>query len=124
MNKLLLRTFWIRTLFATGVTAGCSGQTSLPPNPTVVSTTPNNRAMNVPLAQVISVTFDEAMNHATITISAFTLPAPGANCKNTWAPIVPGLAAWERWAPCHAAALAALTSSSARWSRNSSRNAS
>ncbi len=78
MSKLTLRTFWILTLFATGVIAGCSGQTSLPPNPTIVSTTPVNRAMNVPLAQVVSVTFDKAMNHATITSTTFTLTAPGA----------------------------------------------
>ena len=78
MSKLMLRTFWILTLFATGVIAGCSGQTSLPPNPTIVSTTPVNRAMNVPLAQVVSVTFDKAMNHATITSTTFTLTAPGA----------------------------------------------
>ncbi len=78
MSKLTLRTLWILTLFATGVIAGCSGQTSLPPNPTIVSTTPVNRAMNVPLAQVVSVTFDKAMNHATITSTTFTLTAPGA----------------------------------------------
>jgi hypothetical protein len=78
MSKLMLRTFWILTLFATGVIAGCSGQTSLPPNPTIVSTAPVNRATNVPLAQVVSVTFDKAMDHATITSTTFTLTAPGA----------------------------------------------
>jgi len=38
MSKLTLRTFWILTLFATGVIAGCSGQASAPPNPTIAST--------------------------------------------------------------------------------------
>jgi hypothetical protein len=77
MSKQMLRTFWILALFASGVIAGCSGQTSLPPNPTVVSTTPARGAMNVPLAQVVSVTFNKAMNHATITTTTYTLTAPG-----------------------------------------------
>jgi Ice-binding-like/Bacterial Ig-like domain len=77
MSNLMLRTFWILALFATGVIAGCSGQTSPPPNPTVVSTSPGNHANNVPLAQVVSVTFDKAMNHSTITATTFTLQAPG-----------------------------------------------
>ncbi len=77
MSKQTLRTFWILALFACGVIVGCSGQTSLPPNPTVVSTTPANHAGNVPLAQVVSVTFNKAMNHATITGTTFTLTAPG-----------------------------------------------
>ena len=78
MSKQTHRTFWILALFASGVIAGCSGQTSLPPNPTVVSTAPARGATNVPLAQVVSVTFDKAMNHATITATTFTLTAPGA----------------------------------------------
>jgi hypothetical protein len=77
ISKLILRTFWILALFATGVTAGCSGQTSLPPNPVVVSTAPARGAMNVPLAQVVSVTFNKAMNRSTITTTTFTLAAPG-----------------------------------------------
>lgn len=77
MSKQTLRTLWILLLFASGVIAGCSGQTSAPPNPTVVATTPANHASNVPLAQVVSVTFSKAMNHATITTSTFTLTAPG-----------------------------------------------
>jgi hypothetical protein len=78
MSKQTHRTFWILALFATGVIAGCSGQTPVPPNPTVVSTAPARGATNVPLAQVVSVTFDKAMNHATITAATFTLTAPGA----------------------------------------------
>jgi hypothetical protein len=79
MMKQMLRTFWILVVFASGsVIAGCSGQTSVPPNPTVVSTAPANHASNVLLAQVVSVTFNKAMNHATITATTFTLTAPGA----------------------------------------------
>jgi hypothetical protein len=77
MSKLRLRTFWILVLFATGVIAGCSAKTSLPPNPTVLSTTPARGALNAPLAQVITATFSKAMNLTTITSSTFTLTAPG-----------------------------------------------
>jgi hypothetical protein len=77
MTQQTLRTFWILALFACGVIVGCSGQTSLPPNPTVVSTTPARGAMNVPLAQAVSVTFNKAMNHSRITSTAFTLTSPG-----------------------------------------------
>jgi Ice-binding-like/Bacterial Ig-like domain len=78
MSKQMRRTFCILALFAGGLIAGCSGQTSLPSNPTVVSTAPANHARNVPLAQVVSVTFNKAMNQATITAGTFTLTAPGA----------------------------------------------
>ncbi len=77
MSKLTLRTFWILALFATGVIAGCSGTTSAPLNPTVVSTTPTKSATGIPLAQVVTATFSEAMNHSTITTGTFTLTAPG-----------------------------------------------
>ena len=77
MSKLTLRTFWILALFATGVIAGCSGSTSAPLNPTVVSTTPSRSATGVPLAQVVTATFNEAMNHSTITTGTFTVTAPG-----------------------------------------------
>ena len=77
MSKQMLRTFWILALFAGGVIAGCSGQTSLPPNPVVVAITPANHVGNVLLAQVVSVTFNKTMNRATITSTTFTLTSPG-----------------------------------------------
>jgi len=77
MSKQMLRTFWILALFAGGAIAGCSGQTSLPPNPVVVAITPANHVGNVLLAQVVSVTFNKAMNRATITSTTFTLTSPG-----------------------------------------------
>jgi Bacterial Ig-like domain len=99
MSQQTLRTFWILALFASGVIAGCSGQTSLPPNPIVVSTTPARGAMNVPLAQVVSVTFNKAMNHSTITSTTFTMTSPGgigvpgtvasAGATSTFTPTLP-----------------------------------
>jgi hypothetical protein len=46
--------------------------------PLVVSTNPANLATNVPLGQVVTVTFNEAMNPATISPAAFTLLSPGS----------------------------------------------
>ena len=50
--------------------------TTTPP-PTVTATVPANLATNVLVGQVLSATFSEAMNPATITASTFTLTAPG-----------------------------------------------
>jgi len=55
--------------------------------PTVISTIPVNLATNVPLAQVVSATFSEAMNPATISSSTFSLTGPGST-------VVPGLVAY------------------------------
>jgi len=46
--------------------------------PVVVSTNPDNLRTGVPLNQVITVTFNGAMNPATITTSAITFQGPGA----------------------------------------------
>src|SRR5688572_21353369 len=47
--------------------------------PLVLSTTPVNLAVNVPLDQVVTVTFNEAMNPATIGPGAFDLSSPGTS---------------------------------------------
>ncbi len=44
----------------------------------VISTNPANLATNVPLNQIVTVTFNEAMDPATITPAAFTLLSPGS----------------------------------------------
>lgn len=46
--------------------------------PTVISTIPLNAATGVPLNQIVSATFSEAMNPATINAATFTLTGPGA----------------------------------------------
>jgi len=46
--------------------------------PQIVSTIPASAAINVPLNQVVSATFSEAMNPLTITTATFTLTGPGA----------------------------------------------
>jgi len=46
--------------------------------PTVLATVPANLAIGVPLNQVLSATFSEPMNAATINSATFTLAGPGA----------------------------------------------
>ncbi len=46
--------------------------------PTVISTIPLNGATNVPLNQIVSATFSEAMNPSTINANTFMLTGPGA----------------------------------------------
>jgi len=50
---------------------------STPTTPTVISTAPANGATGVPLSQVVSATFNEAMNCATLTATTFTFTGPG-----------------------------------------------
>ena len=53
--------------------------TTITPPPAVISTNPANLAVNVPIGQVLSATFSEAMNCATLTSPAttFTVIGPG-----------------------------------------------
>jgi len=51
--------------------------TTITPPPTVASTIPANGATNVPIGQVLSATFSEAMNPATISATTFTLTVTG-----------------------------------------------
>ena len=52
--------------------------TTITPPPLVVSTVPVNGATGVPINQVLSATFNEAMNCATLTSTTFTVTGPGA----------------------------------------------
>lgn len=51
--------------------------TTIPPPPMVISTVPIAGAVNVAVGQMVSATFSEAMNAATISGSTFTLTGPG-----------------------------------------------
>jgi len=50
--------------------------TTITPAPAVIATVPVNGATNVPIGQVLSATFSEAMNPASISASTFTLTGP------------------------------------------------
>lgn len=78
MRKLTVGKFWILAFLMAGFLAGCGReQTVAPAAPLVVSTLPANGATGVPLTQVITATFNVAMNAATINTSTFLVTAPG-----------------------------------------------
>jgi hypothetical protein len=56
---------------------GCGKETVGTTAPIVASTIPANGATGVPISQVVTATFNEAMNPATITTTTFTLAGPG-----------------------------------------------
>jgi len=51
--------------------------TTILPPPVVVSTVPVNAATGVPVSQVLTATFNEAINCATLTSTTFTVAGPG-----------------------------------------------
>jgi hypothetical protein len=79
MRKETIRTICMLTLLTAAISGGCGReQTVSPAAPLVVSTVPANGAVGVPVTQIVSATFSEVMNPATITNSTFTLTGPGA----------------------------------------------
>lgn len=58
--------------------------------PAVISTVPVNGAKNVPVNRVLTATFSEAMNPATIDATTFTLSAPGGVAVTGTVTYVPG----------------------------------
>src|SRR6202167_4356684 len=77
MSKLMVRFFWVPALLATGVIGGCGREQTPAVPPVVVSVVPANAATGVPFTPVITATFNETMNPATITAGTFTLTGPG-----------------------------------------------
>jgi len=57
--------------------------TTITPPPVVASTIPVNGATGVPVSQVLSATFNEAMAPATISAATFTLTGPGGAVAGT-----------------------------------------
>jgi hypothetical protein len=77
MRKVTIPKIWILAFLMAGFVAGCGReQAPSPAFPTVVATSPANGAMGVPVAQVITATFNEAMNAATINTTTFALAGP------------------------------------------------
>jgi len=67
-------------LFSAAFISGCKDDNveKIGKCPLVLSTSPANLSVNVPLNSLVTVTFNEAMNPATITPAAFTLLSPGS----------------------------------------------
>jgi hypothetical protein len=76
MRKFSKQTIWALALLLAGATAGCGREQTPAIVPVVISTTPANGAVAVPVAQVISATFNKAMNPASITSSTFLVTGP------------------------------------------------
>jgi hypothetical protein len=89
-RKLLITA--IAAIFMTAFMGGCKDENVeiVGLCPLVASTDPANLATSVPLDKIITATFNEAMNPATITPGAFTLSSPGSKGDFIAAAAVPG----------------------------------
>lgn len=92
MNTRKLWTTGIAVMLMAAFMVGCNDENveTLGVCPLVVSTNPANLATNVPLDQVVTVTFNEAMNPATITPEALTILSPGSPGGRTSATQISG----------------------------------
>jgi hypothetical protein len=78
MRILMNRKIWMLGFLIAAFLGGCGREQTVSPSaPLVISTIPANGATGVPVTQVVSATFSEAMNGATFTNSTFTLTGPG-----------------------------------------------
>jgi hypothetical protein len=57
--------------------SGCGKETVGVNPPAILSTSPINGAVGVPVTQIVTATFSEGMNPSTITTSTFSLSGPG-----------------------------------------------
>jgi hypothetical protein len=77
MRSVTVRTISIVAFLLLGFATGCGREQTKNPVPLVVSTVPANGATSVAVAQIITATFNQAMNAATIDSSTFLVTAPG-----------------------------------------------
>jgi hypothetical protein len=78
MRNVAARNIRMMAFLLVGFVTGCGREQTLSPAaPLVVSTAPANGATGVPLTQIITATFNEAMNAASISASTFTLAKAG-----------------------------------------------
>ena len=79
MRKAIKRSIWMLAFFSTTLFTGCGREQTVSPTALlVVSTIPVNNATGVPVTQIVSATFNEPVNLATVTSSTFTVTSPGA----------------------------------------------
>ena len=77
MRNSATRKIWILAFLMAICVAGCGREQTVNPAPLLVSTLPANGATSVPVKQVVSATFNMAMNPTTINVSTFTMTGPG-----------------------------------------------
>jgi hypothetical protein len=79
MYKFSFRITGLLGLVLIATATGCGKQTVIATAPAVVATVPVNGATGVPVSQVITASFNEAMNPATLISATFTLTGPGGS---------------------------------------------
>ena len=77
MRNSATRKIWILAFLMAICVAGCGREQTVNPAPLLVSTLPANGATSVPIKQVVTATFNMAMNSTTINASTFTMAGPG-----------------------------------------------
>ncbi len=78
MHKATGRNICILTVLIAGCVFGCGReQTVSPAAPLVTATVPANGATRVPVTQIITATFNKAMNATTVSTSTFMVTGPG-----------------------------------------------
>jgi len=77
MRNSATRKIWILAFLMAICVAGCGREQTVNPAPLLVSTLPANGATSVPIKQVVTATFNMAMNSTTINASTFTMTGPG-----------------------------------------------
>jgi hypothetical protein len=77
MQNATVRMTCLLALLVTSLLAGCGTTKRIVLVPAVVATTPANAATGVPITQIITASFNEAMNAATINMSTFLVTGAG-----------------------------------------------
>jgi Ice-binding-like/Bacterial Ig-like domain len=77
MRNVTVRMVWVMTFLMAGLVAGCGREQAVVQAPAVTATVPASGATVVPVKQVLTATFNVAMDPTTITTSTFTLTGPG-----------------------------------------------
>jgi ice-binding like protein/Big-like domain-containing protein len=77
MHMLRASKAWLLVIVLSVFAGGCGREQTGFVAPTVISTNPANLATGVPVTQIITVTFSEPMDPATINTATFTVASPG-----------------------------------------------
>jgi len=77
MRKLRFIQIWILVILSALLMVGCGRERTGFVAPLVISTNPANLAKGVPITQIVTATFNTAMNPTTVNTVTFTLAGPG-----------------------------------------------
>ncbi len=77
MRILKLSKLWFPAFLFAFAVAGCGREQTVLVAPVVISTNPANLATSVPVNQIVTATFNTALNPRTLNTVTFALAAPG-----------------------------------------------